>query len=1733
MIKVNFFRPARGKANKSRFARWPGLLVAGTILCSVAGAIVGPARAQTVIDEEQFLADLEFFTSFPHRLPGSQAGTQTVEYLEQRLAAAGVREVYRYHMEVPYLDVERCEMVIADQSVPLSPMRPNLTIPPATPKEGVSGPLLYVGGGELKEYGRHSPEGAIVFLNYDSFDNWRRAFTLGAKAVVFIGEGDETPSLPLHTGLPVNLLRFYVDRSDLPGLDLAELSGQEVELHSQVRWDYRWEVNLVARVTGTNPMAVGDGQGPESMVLSASYDTFGEVPHRSPGARRAANLAALLGVAEYFGRQPAERNMIFMFLGGRSYNHQGAREIYDALLMPRDQHQQLIDHHREEMQTIRQAFSLLEEQGLLFDRDAEGARVLRTILRDQAQFARDDVSLQLQLLRLHYHGERDDEFRQREQYKERLNLQWDVVRRAIHERRLDELIEQRRQYAQGVFETAESTMWGERQRQEARQEAAEMEVHFEQLVETTRERVGMRLQELEALRRNDLERTMLRSGLFGLAEALALTFERTADFMRERLALSIPALEDVRRADLERVMLQQGIFDLVDSAAVIQRQRGVVLHVSFDFSDLGPQWGVVAGHHLHRLLGRGLAGDGDSPGYYVRVLAAFRQAAETLGNIPDLSTRALRDPLYGSVFVPGMILPEGLVAGSYGVYNVALSTGFDRRGRDGHPADTLERLDGGRILAQSQAAARLLREVANRSEISLPRIISPQAISKYPSWRGGRAWGDMATKQIVGGLAETRPAANALMALWPGGAGMGSAAWENLAEAGAAADFSPFTLERVDANGRFRVIGARRDLNQNYMKMGVIFDDAGQVEFMTSMDGIRESLTATSRASLFPSNYGVIAHQPIHRAMAGSLRMVKGSTNAAFRQQEALWGTLDHFSFGYISAKNVGDTIKFFQPLGPVVLGEFTPQRRSGMGLFPAELRFPPRTSRYSHRDLWQLNEDRLRTMRSRGVTRADLEILHNIALASTMQADYAETVAETESLMQSSTSLSHRLYGPLLSSLDDLVHAIVILLLLTIPFAFAMERLAICATSIYGRIVGFVVMFGITFGLLYWMHPGFAISATPMIIFLAFAILLLSSLVIYLLLRKFDTELKTLQGQSVGLHDVEVSRTGTMLAAVSMGMSTMRRRPTRTILTAVTVVILTFTILSFASFTRNVGVRTVYEGPIGENMPISVLAHRIDFAALPVGVPDLLRRHADNDGLLAAQWWRVRKEEQDASMAAANPRTGDTVDIEAALGIDPEELRHWPALAECLIHPNDNGLESKQSALREGEVFLPEIVAELLHLSVGDTFLLHGREVALAGTLHGANLQRLRHIDNRPVVPVDFREIGPDAMQEDEDDDTSGGLVQAEVDRNFTRLSGEQIFIGSDELVRKMGGNVHIINLYPGAEVDISEKGRELAQLLSTPVWAAGPNGVERMILTLLTEVAGGMALAVPLLLGGFIIFGTLLGSITDREKEIYTFSALGLSPGHVGMLFFAEAAVYAVVGGMGGQLLAQFTALIASVLAERGMIQPVSINFSSTNSLFAIGVVMLVVLISAIYPAICASKSANPGLARSWRMPAPEGDQLNMTFPFTVSAYDITGVVSFLAEHFRSHDDAGLGNFAASQVAIKRNQRGYLELSARLALAPFDLGVTQDFVITAVPSEIEGVDEVVIRIHRLSGAQGDWIRGNRVFIRDLRIQFLAWRTLSGEAVEDYRIKTLKSLGEKASEPSTAPGSTPIPAPA
>ncbi len=131
-----------------------------------------------------------------------------------------------------------------------------------------------------------------------------------------------------------------------------------------------------------------------------------------------------------------------------------------------------------------------------------------------------------------------------------------------------------------------------------------------------------------------------------------------------------------------------------------------------------------------------------------------------------------------------------------------------------------------------------------------------------------------------------------------------------------------------------------------------------------------------------------------------------------------------------------------------------------------------------------------------------------------------------------------------------------------------------------------------------------------------------------------------------------------------------------------------------------------------------------------------------------------------------------------------------------------------------------------------------------------------------------------------------------------------------------------------------------------------------------------------------------------------------------------------------------------------------------------------------------------------------------------FVISGYLITSII--LREHFDNFSDTGLGAFMAKNADLITTGDS-LGLKADLALAPFDLGVTQQFELKSAPSEIKGIDEVNIRLIRKSGQPDDWVRLNKNLFDDLRTQFLLWRSLPKETMEHYRQETLVRIRQDA----------------
>jgi len=263
-----------------------------------------------------------------------------------------------------------------------------------------------------------------------------------------------------------------------------------------------------------------------------------------------------------------------------------------------------------------------------------------------------------------------------------------------------------------------------------------------------------------------------------------------------------------------------------------------------------------------------------------------------------------------------------------------------------------------------------------------------------------------------------------------------------------------------------------------------------------------------------------------------------------------------------------------------------------------------------------------------------------------------------------------------------------------------------------------------------------------------------------------------------------------------------------------------------------------------------------------------------------------------------------------------------------------------------------------------------------------------------------------------------------------------------------------------------------------------------------------------IPVLIAALIVLNTMLGSVYERVREIGIFSAIGLAPNHIAVLFIAESMVYANLGAVAGYVIGQ---AVSKLLMATGWLPGLYLNFSSMSAVTSTVIVVAVVLLSTLYPARRASEVATPAVDRSWKVSDPVGDNWDIVLPFAVTGEQAAGVNSFLKEWFQAYEEYSIGDFVTQDVQSEQLDAEYggaYQISCKAWLAPFDLGVSQFVTLQTVPTAMEDVFEVKLRITRESGDISNWKRVNRRFLNTLRKQFLIWRTLRASDREKYLVQ-------------------------
>jgi hypothetical protein len=305
--------------------------------------------------------------------------------------------------------------------------------------------------------------------------------------------------------------------------------------------------------------------------------------------------------------------------------------------------------------------------------------------------------------------------------------------------------------------------------------------------------------------------------------------------------------------------------------------------------------------------------------------------------------------------------------------------------------------------------------------------------------------------------------------------------------------------------------------------------------------------------------------------------------------------------------------------------------------------------------------------------------------------------------------------------------------------------------------------------------------------------------------------------------------------------------------------------------------------------------------------------------------------------------------------------------------------------------------------------------------------------------------------------------------------------------------------------------------------LFSGEPNGTYLYHASDTMSYSGVPNIIIPLIISIFIVLNTMIGSVYERKREIGIYTSVGLAPSHVSFLFIAEALAFAVLSVVFGYLLAQTT---AKLFAETALWSGITVNYSSMAGVAAMILVIVVVLISVIYPSKVAGEIAIPDVNRSWTLPPARGNQLELTLPFLMTYREHRSVGGFLYDYFEGHQDVTHGMFSTADVGFgfacpypprmkavqydcPEDQCEFdecLQITSRVWLAPFDFGIMQSVDFWFKPAEDEpGFLEIEVQLGRESGEANAWRRINKTFLHEIRRQLLLWRSFDDSAKEKY----------------------------
>lgn len=1586
-------------------------------------------------------------TEAPSRLAGTSSEREVSKFVENEFHRLGLETVIQsYPVTIPV--TRWCRITdVHNQQLPgisITPFWPNFVRTCTTPAEGIIGQVVDVGGGSLAELDGKQIEGNIALVTMGQGVGWLDAAKLGATAILFAESDDPVVYNDKHLKFPANLPRFLL--SGPPD----QVVGKRVRLTARVDWQIREARNVFGVLHPSD-------QSEEALIILSHTDSWSTVPARAPGFQDACTVTSMLGIARALQTQQdgLSRTVIFGAISGRYSGSEGIRRMLDAVGSRTQNEPNLVRAHRrlaeamDRKQGLETAIQAYDSQDY-WELDAAGEAAL---WRQYGQLARSSFSQTIaNLLNEHV-------------VRAKLNAELARVRWS-----------QADQPSEGsIFEDHHRAM---------------------RMAKRTAVAASADLVAVKRIFHDVLDDAQARERMNG---ALQKAFKHADDSCRYiRDSIAVGGL-------LGKWKNTYYFFPLHDSST----------------GPLGLATDTILGNNLKPTLQaittawlgyRDLPVDDDK----LRASTFFLdQAEKSAGNRPVLlalrrhPARELESDLAGGIGSGILYTSRHAIFFFNGIaYQDNYQTPFDRSVDISSVTDKTQLISG--LVAQLAAGGEQMEQAG-------------QDASGVIEWLSS-VHGEVVMTGAANSLLPNQRVPGALV-VFGGGSGRAT------------------TTINKSRDGRFRIPAVR--LRQHgFVEAYSIDEHTGQITGAKDQgsEGARFITTFQDDHNFYrePEHKVMVVLSrltpfDVYRALGPDGRpMTFELLDARFRTAPAQFSITEAWEQGSTAFVPSGD--RFYLVLKDMPLWGSRQYKWVGNpGRSTTGFMLNSSGDSWANRDrasFWSRgylagrdrravfhemdmatslalsNHQRLASQKRTGVADpVTLDLAHRAekALERAISARHQQRISEAYRHVNASAAISQRAYPAVKMAVFDAVIGILMYMSLIVPFSFFAERLVFGFSDIRARIAGILGLFLVVFGIIRLTHPAYDLVTSSLVILVGFIIFILCLLILGFVLGKFIEKMRSLRRASSGavtegLDDSQLSTSG---AAFNLGINNMRKRPVRTACTLLTLVLLSFCLVSFTAPRPQLKEKQIAIGSATYNGLI--LREEGNIEALGVQYADageFVPRYA-----APAQDMPVRYQPVNGASRHAK--------VQGELYIRSGESE-VTSLHQVLVPPRP-GMRGRW--FRDGEsgfCYLSDITVRELGLDplmiVQQNVFVHyrGNRLAVYGVFDSEKLDAIRDADRERITPLDFRQGGSSQalkrrQQQAQQFSQGAGVGSTE---GLPHLRGaETILLPLGPVPVAASPSTNIDGVFTSAAVVFKDQSYGSMRQVIDQVLDRTPTFVRYTLDGIaffgarLRSVGlhGYVDIVIPLIVGAFIVFNTMLGSVYERKQEIAIYSAVGLSPRHVFFLFLAESIVYAIIGVVGGYVLALSLQWI-SHLGDNFL--GLTMNFSSRSAIYVSLTLIAVVIVSSFVPAYHAARAAAPSENITWQLPEASSEgQLVFDLPFTFIGRDILAAVPFVQLWLDEHGEDSSGEFAAKDPRVETtwiNHEPAFTVVSTVWLRPYDLGVSQKVRVTVQPSDDPTIYQVAADIQLLTGGTASWRRTNAHFIRLLRHHLLSWRRLS-----------------------------------